>query len=57
MRRLATALFSLCLIGGAAAEQAPVEGASPMAKSEDISPVVKDVIEKRDRSLLQNHSR
>jgi 4-carboxymuconolactone decarboxylase len=39
MRRLATALFSLCLIGGAAAEQAPVEGASPMAKSEDISAV------------------
>jgi len=40
MRPLAATLFSFCLIaGGAAAEQAPAEGAKHMSKSEDIRAV------------------
>src|SRR5439155_21414618 len=41
MRILAVTLCSICLAvgGGAAAEQAPIEGANPMSKSEDVRTV------------------
>jgi 4-carboxymuconolactone decarboxylase len=46
MRLLAATLFSFCLIGGTAAgEQAPIEGANPMTKSEDVR-VVAPALEK-----------